>query len=175
MENKKCFKCGSTKPVSDFYKHPQMGDGFLGKCKVCTKRDTAKRASELMKNPEWHELEKKRQRDKYYRLGYKEKHKPTQIKKAKSMQKYKEKYPEKYRAKNVSLRIPCPIGKQRHHWSYAEEHLRDVIILTNEQHYKLHRYIIYDQERMMYRDLNGVLLDSKESHVKYFKSLKNKL
>jgi len=40
---KTCFKCGREKPRCDFYPHPQMGDGLLGKCKECTKRDTRRR------------------------------------------------------------------------------------------------------------------------------------
>lgn len=36
---KRCFKCGEIKSVDDFYKHPDMGDGHLGKCKECTKSD----------------------------------------------------------------------------------------------------------------------------------------
>lgn len=38
-QNQKCFRCGKTKPLSDFYKHPQMGNGHLGKCKECNKQD----------------------------------------------------------------------------------------------------------------------------------------
>ena len=37
---KTCRGCGATKPLTEFYRHPQMGDGHLNHCKECKKADT---------------------------------------------------------------------------------------------------------------------------------------
>ena len=129
-----------------------------------------KEHTEILKtNPEWIKKERKRGRDKYYRLGYivngRGKYRDSTI--------YPKKYPEKYLAKIKSQYIEIPEGLQKHHWSYNKEHWKDVLFFDNREHSKLHRYMIYDQERMMYRDLEGKLLDTKEKHIQYYQLLKD--
>ncbi|MCX6262749.1 MAG: hypothetical protein NTY95_18260, partial [Bacteroidia bacterium] len=51
--------------------------------------------------------------EKYYRLNYKEKHKPTVESKKKAIDNYRNKYPEKYVAKIKSQYIKKAIGRIR--------------------------------------------------------------
>lgn len=54
VRSKSCFKCNVVKPLEDFYKHPQMLDGHVNKCKECNKNDvTAHRNKNLEKIREY--------------------------------------------------------------------------------------------------------------------------
>lgn len=69
---KTCFKCKQTKPVSEFYRHPQMGDGHLGKCKACARKDVSVREHKLRGDAVWVAKERERCRQKqnrYRQLG----------------------------------------------------------------------------------------------------------
>ncbi len=61
-----CFKCKKEKEYTEFYHHPQMGDGFLGKCKECTKLDTKGRS--LEKSVEIKQYDKLRYRTNFNRI-----------------------------------------------------------------------------------------------------------
>jgi hypothetical protein len=42
---KTCFKCRQLLTLDNFYKHPQMADGHLNKCKDCARTDVSENRS----------------------------------------------------------------------------------------------------------------------------------
>ncbi len=58
---KECFRCKRTLPLTDFYKHPEMADGHLGKCKECNKQDV--RANYEKRREQYLEYDRKRYRE----------------------------------------------------------------------------------------------------------------
>ena len=150
--SKECFKCHRVLPLSEFYKHKQMGDGHLGKCKDCTRKDTNDRRLRLEKDdPEWVEKERERQRLKEYnRYG---------------------KYPEKFAAVRAVKDARTDRNTHQHHWSYLKVHWTSVFVLSKEDHHLSHRFMVYDDERRQFRRLDGELLDTRERHEEYLKSI----
>ncbi len=160
---KKCKICKIEKDLSNFYSHPDMKDGYSQKCKECSKQLSKKRYNELSTSPEFIEKERKRSREKQHKYR-------TNSSKEESYQRNidnKKKFPEKYKAHYYTARTPKKEGFHLHHWSYNKDHYRDTIELSKKSHMKAHRFMIYDQERFMYRNLEGELLDTKEKHLTY--------
>jgi hypothetical protein len=158
---KVCFKCNTKKPLTDFYKHKEMLDGYLNKCKDCTKKDVKNRYDILINDESFIKKERKRGRDKFHRL-----YAGTSKHNEKANNNWANKFPEKVVAASKSGSLKKPYyDAEKHHWSYNKEHYKDVIWISKKQHMKAHRFIIYDQERMMYRTFDtNILLDTKEKH-----------
>lgn len=176
MKYKTCKKCGKTKRLNDFYSRKYSSDGKMGSCKSCMKEAQRKRYHQNMENEEWRWKERRRSRERYYRLNYRKRFSQSPEERRRSFKKHMEKYPEKLKAKREAQKIDIPDGCHRHHWSYNDEHLSDIVILNADDHYKAHRFIIYDSERKMFRahDTNE-LLDTRERHVNYIDfCIKNK-
>jgi hypothetical protein len=61
---KTCILCQQSKPLNEYYKHPQMADGYLGRCKECHKTEIHKNYLRRLADPVWREKELDRQREK---------------------------------------------------------------------------------------------------------------
>jgi hypothetical protein len=88
---KTCFKCGFSKPLSEYYKHSMMADGHLNKCKECTKTDVKKHRKENDTVRDYDRKRGNRQNLEYLR-------------------EYREKYPKKYKAHSL-VNSRCRSGK----------------------------------------------------------------
>lgn len=82
---KRCFKCRRRKLIGQFYRHSQMADGHLNKCKACTKRDVAARDPEKVRA-----YEKKRWKDPLRRAYA-----------MRGQRQHRARFPGKYRARNA--------------------------------------------------------------------------
>ena len=167
----RCTLCGEEKPLTDFYRNKLMTTGFAKQCKPCVKDRARLRRNRLKKIPDWIKKERARHREKYHRLGYREKHKPSYESKRKIMERYNEKYPEKAVSKTGSGRLrkaySIPQTIELHHWSYDYGKREDVICLSRKDHALIHRFLFYDQPNKAYKDPAGNLLDTREKHIAF--------
>lgn len=150
LDAKRCFKCGETKPRTDFYKHSAMADGFLGKCIDCTKHDVkqhrqARHDYYLAYDRQRANLPRRiKQRQEYARtlLGSKSR--------AKALSKQREISPDKYKARNALnnairdgriQRGGCQVcgvcQVEGHHHDYSKP--LDVEWLCKKHHTEIHR------------------------------------
>lgn len=150
-----CFKCKRELPLSDFYKHPRMADGHLGKCKECTRADVHGNYMKNLDNPEYVEKERKRGRDKYHRLyeGIKrERHRGSD-----NTRRY------------IESRVGAlPEDVELHHWNYNLPN--KVFQLSRRHHARLHKLIVFDKESQCF-SYNGKLMLTKEEHEALIKTV----
>ena len=140
---KKCFKCSQLLNLSEFYKHSEMLDGHLNKCKSCTKTDVENRRKEKASDIDWVLSERKRHREKskrYRELGI--------ISKNNAQKKWALNNPEKkqaHRRLQSALKLgklhrhPCFIcgnKAQAHHDDYSKP--LDVVWVCSKHHGELH-------------------------------------
>ena len=159
---KTCFKCNKEKELSEFYKHKGMLDGHLNKCKVCTRNAVNSRTEILSQEEGWLEKERLRHREKYKRLNYKDKQKEWDLKRP---------WTRTSTYRNLSRNLRIKEGNNIHHWNYNNKYLKDVFILSTESHKKLHTFLEFDEENLIFKTKKGTPLDTKRKHREYMEEI----
>lgn len=157
METKKCFKCGVIKPLSDFYRHSQMSDGHLNKCKECTKTDVKNRYNTLSSDDAWMRKERERGREKYKRLGYN-----GMFKRIRSLCPLEANISKRLRVRGYDTK-----GKEAHHWNYNLPN--PVFLLSRKAHKCIHKYIYVNYSDKFCYTLDGVVIDTIEKAKTLFR------
>ena len=151
-----CFKCLKEKPLTEFYKHSQMSDGHVNKCKDCNKSDIKKDYYRKSNDISFIEKERERSREKYHRLNYKER---SKILNKDSLWKNSNTY------KGLHKKFKITKGFELHHWNYNDDFLEDITILKTKQHRQAHTYLELDKELLIFKTKSGLLLDTKSKHI----------
>lgn len=158
METKKCFKCGRILPITEFYKHPQMRDGHLNKCKQCTKKDVRSNYIHNIQNEEYVEKERQRGRDKYSRLYSSGRCKKNTHKDSTNTRRY-------YVSRGID------VGENEfHHWNYNRKN--DVFVLSRRAHKFAHYNLLFDPDSGLF-SYKGKLLRTKDEHRAFLEEIFN--
>ena len=132
---KTCFKCNTEKPLTEFYRHPMMGDGYLGKCKECNKKDV--RENYEKRRSQYLEYDRRRYRENPKRRA--------------GIEASKARHPDREKARRITrsamssgqlTKQPCEVcGLKKvdaHHEDYAKP--LEVRWLCRKHHMQHHRY-----------------------------------
>ena len=159
MDYKKCFRCGRTLPMDDFYKHQRMGDGHLNKCKECTKADSRERYAIKSTDKEWVGKERQRNREKFRRLNYK-----GRFLQVRSICHENANISKRLRSKGIDT-----TGKEAHHWNYNLPY--SVFLLSRKAHRRIHLHLkVNYEDKFCYTD-NGERLDTEDKAKMYFSKI----
>jgi hypothetical protein len=146
---KTCRECGIKKPLSEYYAHSEMADGYLNKCKICVKIRVSKHREINLDRIK--EYDRKRGMNPERVKARKEYQKTDagKIAKKRALNSYKIKHSERHYARNAinnALRdgriekMPCLIcGDEKvegHHPDYSRP--LDVVWLCNKHHRETH-------------------------------------
>ncbi|QHJ79198.1 MAG: hypothetical protein [Caudoviricetes sp.] len=96
---KKCFKCGIEKSLTEYYKHKQMLDGHLNKCKECTKSDAHKHREENIDKVRAYDRNRPNKDERAKKqIEYQKSEKGLSVR-LKSNRNYRGKFPDRYKAR----------------------------------------------------------------------------
>lgn len=173
MENKFCKSCEKTKELQDFYTSKYKGISgvsvyYNSICKDCykiaIKNNLIKRAE---KGFTVEQILKERDRQRKWKALSKN---GQSIKKKEYYDKYKQLNKEKGLARqevNNKIKEKLEKGIERHHWCYRRDFWLDIICIEKTKHRRLHRYLVYVKDLMIYKTIWGEMLDTKEKHLAF--------
>lgn len=145
---KTCRECGISKPLSEYYVHKQMSDGYLNKCKLCVR---ARVSNHLKANADYYKQYEKQRSSLPHRVEARKAYAKTERGKLaakKAHKNYIESFPLRRAAhiivsnalKNGNLtKQPCFICGEKaeaHHPDYSRP--LDVVWLCSTHHKEAH-------------------------------------
>lgn len=127
---KRCFKCHEDKPLTEFYRHPRMASGLLGKCKQCTRRDVQENYA--AKREQYQSYDRARYAERYARGDFR----PRDSQKAQARLAL-----QSHVARGLIARGPCAVcgepNAHAHHTDYTKP--LEVVWLCQPHHAMAHR------------------------------------
>lgn len=146
---KRCLKCGTEKPLSEYHRHKQTADGRVSSCKECVKAYGAAYRAERIEILRASQRQRSRSTERKMQSRIKSVAYRRSAKGKEAQKTYRAKYPEKHAARvavskairqGVLARKPCEVcGKkgEAHHEDYSRP--LDVRWLCREHHAQEHR------------------------------------
>ena len=135
-----------------------MGDGHLNKCKDCAKKDAKARYKRKSNDKAWLEKERARGREKFKRLGYK-----NRFKNMRGLCPLEANLSKMLRRKGYDTE-----GKEAHHWNYNLP--KSIFLLSRRAHRCIHKYIKVNYSDKYCYTLEGERIDTEHKAISMFSS-----